>query len=198
MPRHSSFAIKPSFFVSNRCRLVHRLHWGCGPITPYGWINSDIAPAPGVDVVADIREGLPLPHDAFDYTVSIHALPEIPYSDLDGAVRELHRVLRPGGVLRLGLPDLEKAIAAYRGNDVDYFLIPDEAVKSISGKMIVQLLWYGRSRSMFTAEFMTEILSRNEFTKIEVCGFRQTASRFPAIVELDDRPLESFFIEATK
>jgi predicted SAM-dependent methyltransferase len=178
---------------------MRRLHWGCGPITPYGWVNSDIEPGPGVDVVADIRKGLPLPDDSFDYIVSIHTLPEIPYRDLDRALQELRRVLTPGGVLRLSLPDLDKAIQAYVSRDIDYFfLIPDDEVKSISSKMIVQLLWYGRSRTMFTVEFATELLARNGFHSIQACGFHLTHSPHPGIVELDDREVESFFIEARK
>jgi len=178
--------------------VLRRLNWGCGPITPYGWVNSDIQKWPGVDLVADIRSGLAVEDNAFDYAVSIHALPEIPYGDLDRTLLELRRVLKPGGVLRLGLPDMNKAIEAYRAGDVDYFLIGDEDVKCISGKMIVQLLWRGQSRSMFTAEFAAELLDRNQFRAIQVCSFRETKSGIPGIIELDDRPLESFFIEAAK
>jgi len=179
--------------------VIRRLHWGCGPITPYGWVNSDIVANPGVEIVADIRQGLPVPSNAFDYAVSIHALPEIPYSDLDHTLSELYRVLRPGGVLRLGLPDMDKAIRAYLARDVDYFfLIPDEHISSLSGKMIVQLTWYGVSCSMFTLEFTTELLGRVGFCRMEECSFRQTRSEFLGITELDNRELESFFIEATK
>ena len=178
---------------------MKRLHWGCGPITPYGWVNSDIHAFPGVNVVADILQGLPFPNHEFDLIVSIHVLPEIPYRHLDTALKELFRVLKPGGVLRLSLPDLDKAIQAYLRKDIDYFfLIPDEAIKSISGKMIVQLLWYGQSRCMFTSEFVTELLERNGFQQIQFCRFRETKSLHPGIVELDDRELESLFVEAQK
>src|SRR5262245_21863639 len=115
---------------------MRRLHWGCGPITPYGWVNSDIQTGPGVEVVADSLHGLPLPDNAFDYIVSIHTLPEIPFAELDRALTELKRVLAPGGVLRLALPDMENAIQAYHTRDIDYFLIPDEVSPSITGKMI--------------------------------------------------------------
>jgi SAM-dependent methyltransferase len=178
--------------------MLTRLHWGCGPITPFGWVNSDIEVAPGVDVVADIRQGLPFPDDHFDYIVSIHVLPELAYRELDPALEELRRVLKPGGVLRLSLPDLDLAIDAYRSKDVDYFLIDDDEVRSLAGKMIVQLLWYGRSRSMFTWEFTKELLERNGFRDITRCVFEQSPSGQPGITELDNRPLESLFVEALK
>jgi len=177
---------------------IQRLHWGCGQITPYGWVNSDIMAHPGVDVVADIRRGLPLPDGYFDYIVSLHALPELTYPEQEPALRELKRLLKPGGVLRLGLPDMNKAIQAYLSKDVDYFLVPDDHAATISGKMIVQLTWYGLCRCMFTTEFTAELLRRAGFRDIAPCTFRQTHSEYPGIVELDNRELESFFIEARK
>lgn len=182
-------------FIAGQSR---RLNWGCGPEPPYGWVNSDIFPAPGVQVVADIRTGLPLPDDWFEYVVSIHALPELSYAELDKALRELRRVLKPGGVLRLSLPDMDKAIQAYKTGDIDYFLISDDDVRCLAGKMIVQLTWYGRSRSMFTWDFIRELLERNQFTDIRRCEFKKSFSNFTLITELDDRPLESLFVEATK
>src|SRR5207247_2624156 len=126
------------------------------------------------------------------------ALPEIPYTDLAAVLNELHRILKPGGVLRLGLPDMDKAIRAYQSRDVDYFLIGDDVVQSLSGKMIVQLTWFGRSRCMFTFEFMSELLERSRYRAVQHCEFNETKSSFPGILELDNRPLESFFVEAIK
>ena len=84
-------------------------------------------------MVADILNGLPFPDESFDVIVSIHVLPEIPYRSLPAALSELRRILCPGGVLRLALPDMNKAIQAYRNDDVDYlFLIPDEEAYSNS------------------------------------------------------------------
>src|SRR5262249_33731677 len=134
--------------------MLRRLNWGCGPITPFGWVNSDIQAWPGVEVVGDILAGLPLADGSFDYVVSIHALPEIPYRDQDRALAELYRVLRPGGTLRLGLPDMDRAVRAYQARDPDYFLIGDDVVTSVAGKMIVQLTWFGQSRCLFTFDFV--------------------------------------------
>jgi predicted SAM-dependent methyltransferase len=177
---------------------VRRLNWGCGEHYGAGWINSDVKDAPGVDIACDIRDGLPLETDSVDYAVSIHALPEIPYDDLVGALAELQRVLRPGGVLRLALPDLDRAIRAYLAGDRDYFLIPDSDAEAIGAKLVTQMTWYGWSRSLFTYDFTEEILRKAGFREVRRCAFRESPSPFPEIVELDSRERESMFVEAVK
>ena len=96
---------------------IKRLNWGCGSWTPDGWINSDFKDDPGVNLVADISKGLPIESDSLDYAVSIHSLPEISYPDLVPTLAELRRVLKPGGVLRVSLPDLDLGLAAYQRGD---------------------------------------------------------------------------------
>jgi predicted SAM-dependent methyltransferase len=183
----------------NALQKPRRLNWGCGTEPEPGWINSDIKEDPTVDISCDILQGLPLEEGSIEYAVSIHALPELRHPDLVPALMELRRVLAPGGVLRLSLPDLDRAIEAYRGGDRQYFhLIPDEDARALGSKLITQMLWYGYSKSLFTYDFAAELLERAGFRQIERCGFRQTASRFEEIVALDNRPEESFFVEATK
>jgi SAM-dependent methyltransferase len=177
---------------------IRRLNWGCGAAGEPGWINSDLKEGPGVDISCDIREGLPIDGDSIDYAVSIHALPEIPFADLVAVLRELRRVLKPGGILRLGLPDLLKGIAAFERADRSYFLVPDEDAASLGGKLAVQLTWYGYSRSLFTPDHIEELLLRAGFVAVEHVGFGETRSRHAAIVDLDNREAESLFVEATK
>jgi SAM-dependent methyltransferase len=177
---------------------VRRLNWGSGASGEPGWINSDIKEGPGIDIPCDIRDGLPLESDSIEYAVSIHALPELMYPDLVPALTELRRVLKPGGVLRLCLPDLLKGVAAYERGDSSYFLVPDEDARTIGGKLAVQLTWYGYSRSLFTSDFVEELLFKAGFRSVDHVSFRETSSPFPGIVELDNREAESLFIEATK
>lgn len=177
---------------------VRRLHWGCGHDTPADWINSDTRPLRGVQLVCDIHKGLPLETDSIDYAVSIHALQEIHLDNLVPVLSELRRVLKPGGVLRLCLPDLDKGIAAYQRGDRNYFVVPDSDYQSLGGKFITHMLWYGYSRLMFTADFIEEMLLRAGFTRVDHCVIKQTQSPWPDILQFDNRPDESLFVEATK
>jgi predicted SAM-dependent methyltransferase len=178
-------------------REVLRLNWGCGLKGIPGWINSDLEPGPGVDHAGDIRNGLPFPDGSLDYIVGIHALQCLRSREIVPALRELRRVLKPGGVLRLGLPDLDRAIQAYNRKDFDYFIIDDDEARTLSGKFVLQMTWYGKSRSMFTQEFISELLHEAGFREITPCAFRQTRSPFPDIVTLDNREKESLFVEAS-
>jgi SAM-dependent methyltransferase len=177
---------------------IKRLNWGCGEHPEPGWINSDIKELPGIEIACDIRQGLPVEDDSFDYIVSIHALPEIPYTDLPKVLTELRRVLKPGGVVRLGLPDLDRGVRAYLSGDRDYFLVPDEDAATIGGKLVTQLVWYGWSRSLFTQDFTEELLRKAGFREMWSCAFQETKTPFPEIVELDSRERESLFVEAVK
>lgn len=179
-------------------RTIRRLNWGCGAHGEPGWINSDVKQGPGIQHACDIKNGLPLPDENIDYAVSIHALQEISYADLVPVLTELRRVLKAGGVLRLGLPDLERAMDAYRAGDADYFLIPDEDAKTMGAKLVLQLIWYGYTRTPFTYDLIEELLRRAGFSRVRRCAFGETLSPHPGITELDDREAESLFVEAVR
>lgn len=177
---------------------ARRLNWGCGSHVAPGWINSDIKDGAGVDLVADIRQGLPLATGSMDYLVSIHALPEFSYPEQVPVLEELRRVLKPSGVLRLGLPDLRKGIDAYLGGDESYFQIDEDAARTPGGRFIVHMLWHGYSRTLFTADFAGELLEKAGFANVRECPFGETASDFDEITGLDNRPRESLFVEAER
>lgn len=177
---------------------VTRLHIGCGKFPRPGWINLDNKVRPGVDCVADLRTELPFPDGAADYAVAIHVLPHIRLDALPAALARIRRVLKPGGVLRLALPDLEKAIDAWRRRDAGYFAIPDAQWKSLGAKLVAQIVWHNDIATPFTYDLAAEALAKAGFSSTVRCEFRQTASRHPEIVELDNRERESFFVEATR
>jgi SAM-dependent methyltransferase len=177
---------------------VMRLHIGCGTFPRPGWVNTDNKVRPGVDCVADLRADLPFADGTFDYAVAIHVLPHIPLDGLAPALARIRRVLKPDGVLRLGLPDLEKAMEAYRQRDTHYFAIPDAQWKSLGAKLVAQVVWHNDIRTPFTYDLAAEALVKAGFSAVTHCEFHHTRSRFLEIVALDNRAYESFFVEAMK
>jgi SAM-dependent methyltransferase len=90
-------------------RLPTRVNLGCGTDIRPGWVNLDSAPLPGVDVVHDLSAGqLPFEDASVDEVLAKDVLEHV---DLVPVMRDLHRVLRPGGVLRIVGPHFTSAAA---------------------------------------------------------------------------------------
>ncbi len=190
--------MRNSYDTGMIARAVKRLNVGCGPCIAPGWLNADRLQVRGIDFACDIRVGLPVESNSVDYMVGMHLLQDLPYSDVLPVLCEFRRVLKPDGILRLGLPDLRKAMDAYAGDDHRYFYVQDDDAVSIGSKLITQLTWYGSVRTPFTYDFIEEWLGKAGFHEVTRCSFKRTHSLYPQIVELDNRERESLFVEAMK
>lgn len=72
-----------------------KLNLGCGLDIREGWVNLDSAELPGVDVVHDLAVvPLPFEDDRFTEVLCQDVLEHVDYAPV---LRDLHRVLRPGG-----------------------------------------------------------------------------------------------------
>mgnify|MGYP000938639507 CR=1 FL=1 len=84
-----------------------RLNLGCGQVVEYGYVNCDIRPGPGVDVVCSIVDlSKHFNESSADEIKLRHVLEHVPPDDARTALREFHKVLRPGGFVRIIVPDL--------------------------------------------------------------------------------------------
>ena len=99
------------------------LNWGCGgDLRDDPWVNADKADYGDRARPWDITEiGIPLEDGGVDGIVCSHSLQALRYSEVPHALSEFHRVLRPGGVLRVIVPDIEEAFHRYRTLDRDWF-----------------------------------------------------------------------------
>ncbi len=176
---------------------IRRLNWGCAGSPARGWMNGDVAVSPGLDVIGDLREGLPLPDASLDYIVTVNAFTQVPHGQLEEALSELKRLLRTDGVLRLEVPDLERSVRAYLEGDVSYFPVPDDQAHSLGAKLILHLTGADSRRSLYTFDALEEVMLRSGFRRIARCQFGETASEFAGITELDDRD-ESLFVEGIR
>lgn len=134
---------------------VKCLNLGCGSRTVSGWTNLDRkASGPGV-IEHDLRRPLPFADASFDFVYSSHVLEHFSRADGESLVKESVRVLRPGGILRVVVPDmehlarlylrsLERAVAGEENAAPDYewsfLMLYDQAVRSQPGGQMLQYL----------------------------------------------------------
>jgi predicted SAM-dependent methyltransferase len=84
---------------------IRKLQLGAGSQNPKGWLNTEIVPSDG-QVYLDATARFPLPDATFNY---VHAEQLIEHLEWKGALsmlKESHRVLVPGGRIRVVTPNL--------------------------------------------------------------------------------------------
>lgn len=69
----------------------------------------------------DLRDGVPASDNSLDLVYHSHMLEHLSYEEGIRFIRDCYRALRPGGVMRVLVPDLEVWINAYLRNDVFFF-----------------------------------------------------------------------------
>lgn len=97
-----------------------RLHLGCGENRLPGWINIDLLEF-DVEAQLDLREDWPFLNGTVSRIYSEHTLEHFEYpGEVRHFLSESMRVLKPGGVIEVGVPDTEWPLKAY-GNDADQY-----------------------------------------------------------------------------
>jgi len=89
-----------------------KLHLGCGPRHIPGFVHVDILPAAHVNIVGPV-EKLPMADCSVSLIYASHILEHFGRTEYQGVLREWFRVLKPGGILRLAVPDFAACAALY-------------------------------------------------------------------------------------
>ena len=86
---------------------------GCGSRWRTDWINIDFHGDNNNVFAHNLRKGLPLPDASVDCIYSSHCIEHFTPHDAEKFLRECVRVLKPSGLLRIAVPDLEEIARAY-------------------------------------------------------------------------------------
>jgi predicted SAM-dependent methyltransferase len=91
-----------------------KLHLGCGKRHIPGFVHIDAVDYPHVDHVATI-DNLSFIQDAsVDLIYNCHVLEHFKRREVGRVLKEWHRVLKPGGILRISVPDFAKLCEVYQ------------------------------------------------------------------------------------
>jgi predicted SAM-dependent methyltransferase len=77
------------------------------------WLNSDYDPASEKVLFLDATARFPLPSESFDYVFSEHMIEHITYQSGSMMLAECHRILKPGGKIRISTPNLKFLVDLY-------------------------------------------------------------------------------------
>jgi SAM-dependent methyltransferase len=134
---------------------MNLINIGCGTVFHPAWINIDVNPSDPSVRRWDVQRGLPLREGDADACYASHVLEHLTSAAAGQLLAECHRVLRPGGILRLVVPNLETIARHYlqlleradrgeAGAEADYEWIMlelyDQTVRSSSGGEMIRYL----------------------------------------------------------
>jgi len=161
--------LKSRLLVVKRCFITPKLpknpngkvfiHLGCGDIASPEFINVDARAGPHVHYICDVTD-LSIFADGYaDLVYACHVLEHVRHNGLKKTLWEWRRILKPGGILRLSVPDFDKILHIYQSSA--------RRIDSILGPLMGgQDHKYDLHYSVFNQQYLTDRLREAGFREI--------------------------------
>ena len=91
---------------------TRKVQLGAGQSRLVGWLNTDIEPGYGLAYL-DATKPFPFEDDSVHYIFSEHVIEHLTYDEGKAMMAEAHRVLAPGGKMRISTPNLARFIELF-------------------------------------------------------------------------------------
>jgi predicted SAM-dependent methyltransferase len=183
---------------------------GAGTMGKAGWINVDAFAFPGINCTYDMRHGLPFADGSVRGIFCEHFFEHIDYDEeAPVLLRECHRVLKPGGVVRLIVPDAGAYLRAYceegwesltrirplKPGRVDFYFGNhyDSKMEAVN----VVFRQGTEHKYAYDAETLLNLLRRCGFARVERQAFGQSLMQ-EICLDQPMRESESLYVEAVK
>jgi 2-polyprenyl-3-methyl-5-hydroxy-6-metoxy-1,4-benzoquinol methylase len=137
-----------------------KVQFGCGDNRLYGWVNHDI------DV--DVRFALPYQENTADYVFCEHMLEHLTHRQAVFFLKECHRIINPGGVLRIAIPSIEHL---WETADEDYlnYLKSIEAGDGTKAGAVLNIVCRNNHLSVWTINMLEIFLCVAGFSATRRC-----------------------------
>jgi predicted SAM-dependent methyltransferase len=151
----------------------------------------------------DASRGLPVAEGSVDILYTSHMLEHLDKVEADHFLTKALHILRPGGTLRIAVPDLAKHIAFYMesgdGNGfLDRMFVCMPRPRSLSARLAMALFGTRHHQWMYDGESLTRLLNKHGFVDIRVLESGQTGISDPGNLDLTERSYESLYVEAKR
>lgn len=146
-----------------------RINLGSGHWKLPGWVNVDLDPGSRPDVCADLAAPLPFRDACADFLHTEDFIDQLELGQARRFLRECHRILKPGGALRVLTPDVEQLARLY--------LHDPERLKALWREHVGVPLVYGTAAEILNTGMRfaghTFLYDAETFMRLAAdCGFR--------------------------
>lgn len=183
-------------------RELIKLNLGCGTDYKDGWINIDNNSDNNIehlDLHWDLLKPLPFADGSVDFIFNEHFFEHFTVEEAQKVMKDTLRVLKPGGVMRIAMPDLKMVVDHYLhvpvAKDPIIKRFKFDQVKTPAEWINMSFRWWGH-KWLYDWEELERRLREAGFTHITQCKLKK--SEHPELRNLEIRD-ESFLIaEVTK
>ena len=179
----------------------HYLNVACGDRAHPDFVNLDYQWRPGIELCWDITKGMPFKARSIKGIFIEHCLEHFTYYQCCGLLKEFHRMLQPGGVVRIVAPDAELYLDLYQksqqGEFVEFpFVSRQDLQNGVTPMMAVNRVFRDHGH-LFAYDAKTlEMMLRNAgFADIRKESFR-TGWDENLLIDSEERKVESLYVEA--
>ncbi|OJJ25502.1 hypothetical protein BI308_11060 [Roseofilum reptotaenium AO1-A] len=209
------------------------LHIGCGIKVVERWKNIDSSPSlrlskfpfvgssicrligapnwPEIAQCGDVLKGINIPNSSCDLIYAAHVFEHLSYIDFSQALDNVYNYLKPGGIVRIIVPDLEKYIQTYIKNRSDnqrehqaafefmyHSFIGHQGSRSHIYQRIKEIFSNYRHQWMWDIPSLKTAFANQGFTQIRQCQYGDWLDSRFALVEVEEVHVGSICIEAIK
>jgi predicted SAM-dependent methyltransferase len=155
---------------------------------------------------ADLRYPLLIDDAVLDGIFTEHTLEHLNYNEVAGVLSECQRIMKPGGVIRIVVPDLSIFVENYASGNLSWFEEWEREVLKPRGRSMrsqMEALSFETQenghRSAWDFETMKLFLARAGFAEICRCSFgKGSDARLLQDKDAADRTMLSLYVEARK
>ncbi|HJP39419.1 MAG TPA: methyltransferase domain-containing protein [Gammaproteobacteria bacterium] len=149
-----------------------QLHLGCGERYIPGFVHVDLAEHSHIDKQCDVRDLSFLEDKQVDLIYACHVLEYFDGLEVVDVLKEWRRVLKPGGILRLAVPDFSALIKVYElTGDLKNVLGPLYGRREIPGTKPLSRIYH---KTVYDYESLRQILQSCGFKDVQRYDWRET------------------------
>ena len=175
-----------------------KLHWGCGRKKKEGWVNVDGWASAATDLVYDLRNRMPLADGSVAMIFTEHVFEHFTFADGEKIAADFHRVLKPGGTLRLIVPDLQTFAERYVAGDREFMANFHPQARHL-GEGLNNIFYGHFHRGIYDYPMLEDLLKRVGFSAVRKADFHDSAiEELNQELPCDGRMPLNLYVEAVK